>query len=628
MPTRHSDSRFALPLCQPEFRLRSFLRSLLVALSSFCVLLTFVHAEIVGGTPALKLNGRWDFRFDAADVGEAAGWYKPTVDGAWQSIQVPGSYNDQFEGKHDYAGKAWYRTHFSVSPAKGEHTVLRLGGVVLRAKVWVNGKLAGTNILPYAATEFDISGLVGSVGSENVLVVETDNAVLTKSVLDSNWKGWQNDGGLIWPVEVKMLPALYSATHLTTTMDPDGGWDAAFNVVVHNHSAAQVVNLSAAIMDGEQTVWSKTDKFDLTGEETPLHLTAAVQGIQAWSPDSPHLYRYVLRVGAADKPREEIAFGFRQIEVHGSKLTLNAKPLLLRGMNRQSFYPGVGMSVPAAQTATDFQDIKALHANFVRLSHYPQPEEAYELCDRLGLLVWTEIPVWQTTFPNLTDPAIWSDYIQPLLKASVTQHWNHPSVVVWSVGNEVPSEKPQVAAVIKKEIDYVKSLDASRLVTFASDRREKDISFGPVDFISINEYFGWYYGKETDLGGILDKLHAKYPDKGIFISEYGVESVAGWVKPKTASPDAKDYSLEHQAAFLQTHLEQIYAPSRRSFMLGAAPWLYNDFPTPYSSNTADHPDSIAFINAKGLVTQQREHKPAYDTVQKFYEQLEREAQSR
>jgi hypothetical protein len=310
------------------------------------------------------------------------------------------------------------------------------------------------------------------------------------------------------------------------------------------------------------------------------------------------------------------------VEVHGSTVLLNGKPLLLRGINRQSFYPGVGMSVPAAQTAKDFADIKALHANFVRLAHYPQPEQVYELCDRLGLLIWTEIPVWQTKASNLTDPAIWVDYLRPMLEASVKQHWNHPSVIVWSVANEIPTEKPEVAATVSKEIEYVKSLDSSRLVTFASDRREKDVSFGPVDFIAINEYFGWYYGKQDDLGGVLDELHAMCPDKPIFVSEYGAESVAGWMRPKDSAPDAKDYSLEHQAQFLQHHLEQIYAPSRRSFMIGGAPWLYNDFPVPTKGNVADHPESLAFINAKGLVTQQREHKPAYFTVQKFYEQLE------
>ncbi|HEV2647272.1 MAG TPA: glycoside hydrolase family 2 TIM barrel-domain containing protein [Acidobacteriaceae bacterium] len=597
--------------------IRHLLRSLLLTLAT-----ATAYGETVGGTPAVDLGGRWDFRFDANAAGEQSGWYKADAAGPWQTIQVPGSYNDQFDGKRDYAGKGWYRTRFSVSTGTGDQAVLRLGAVVLRARVWVNGELAGATVLPLTPVEFDITRLLRKGGKDNLLVIETDNAKPTKGVLDLGWNGWQNDGGLVFPVKVIVHPAIYSVTHVTTTMGPSGSWNAGFEVVVHHHSAKRKVNVSAAIMDGEKTIWKRSNRLELNGEQTALSMSASLTEVQAWSPETPHLYRWVVRVGGAKEPREELLFGFRQVEVHGASLTLNGKPLLLRGINRHSFYPGVGMSVPAAQTEKDFNDIKALGANFVRLAHYAQPEEVYELCDRLGLLVWTEIPVWQTKADNLTDPAIWSDTIRPMLEASVTQHWNHPSVIVWSVANEIPTQKPEVADTVSKEIAYVKSLDSTRLVTFASDRREKDVSFGPVDFIAINEYFGWYYGKSDDLGAVLDQLHEKYPDKAIFVSEYGSESVAGWTPALPSKPGAKNYSLEFQAHFLESHMEQIYAPERRSFMIGGAPWLYNDFPLPVKGNVGDHPESLAYVNAKGLVTQQREHKPAYFTVQHFYRQLE------
>ena len=596
---------------------------LCLSLCSLLLILTWGSAcgETVGGTPILDLAGKWEFRFDAESAGEAASWYTAETTGPWQSIQVPGSYNDQFEGKRDYAGKAWYRTRFSVSTKTDERAVLKLGAVVLRARVWVNGELAGSTALPLTPVEFDITRLLRKGGKDNLLVIETDNAKLARGVLDLGWNGWQNDGGLVFPVNVLVRPATYSVTHVTTMMSADGDWNAAFDMVVHNHASKKKLQVSESILDGEKTVWKHSDHLELSGEETRLHASAALREVQAWSPESPHLYRWVLRVGSGETPREEVSFGFRQVERHGSSLTLNGKPLLLRGINRHSFYPGVGMSVPAAQTEKDFADIKALDANFVRLAHYPQPEQVYELCDRLGLLVWTEIPVWQTKADNLTDPAIWTDYLQPMLEASVTQHWNHPSVIVWSVANEIPTQKPEVAETVSREIAYVKTLDSSRLVTFASDRREKDVSFGPVDFIAINEYFGWYYGKLDDLGPVLDQLHEKFPDKAIFVSEYGSESVAGWTPAADARPGAKNYSPEFQAQFLERHLEQIYAPERRSFMLGGAPWLYNDFPLPTKGNVAGHPESLAYINAKGLVTQQRVRKPAYFTVQHFYEQL-------
>ena len=598
-----------------------FVCRLLCSLLLVCMTVS-AQGKTVGGRPDLPLGGRWDFRFDADNTGETDAWYEDNTAGPWQSIQVPGSYNDQFEGRRDYAGKEWYRTRFAVVPKPGEQAILKLGAVVLRAHIWINGQSAGATLLPLTPVEFDITPLLRKDGKDNLLVIETDNAKTAKGVLDQGWNGWQNDGGLVFPVSVIVHPPTYSTTHVTTTMNRDGSWNAAFDLVVRNHSAMKKVRVSTAIMNGEVTVWKSTDGLDLTGDETKLHLATTLKNPQPWSPESPHLYRWVVRIGDATTPREEVSFGFRQVRIQGTSLTLNGKPLLLRGINRHSFYPGVGMAVPAAQTEKDFADIKALDANFVRLAHYPQPEEVYDLCDKLGLLVWTEIPIWQTKADNLTDPAIWSEYIQPMLEASVTQHWNHPSVIVWSVANEIPTQRPEVAETVGREIAYVKTLDSSRLVTFASDKREKDVSFVPVDFIAINEYFGWYYGKADDLGGVLDQLHRKFPDKAIFVSEYGSESVAGWAPSPTGKPDAKDYSLDFQAQFLRRHLEQIYAPERRSFMIGGAPWLYNDFPLPTKGNVSDHPESLAYINAKGLVTQQREHKPAYFTVQQFYKELQ------
>jgi beta-galactosidase/beta-glucuronidase len=283
-----------------------FLCAIVVTLCLGCFLIPNGWGETVGGPPVIELEGAWDFRFDAAGAGEAGGWYKTDVAGAWPTIRVPGSYNDQFEGKRDYTGKAWYRTRFSVSTAPGERAVLKLGAVVLRARVWVNGQLAGSTILPLTPVEYDITDLLQKGGKDNLLVIETDNTKLAKGVLDLGWNGWQNDGGLVFPVEVIVHPATFSTTHATTTMDADGGWDAAFDVVVHNHSAQKKVNVSASIMDAQKTVWNESYPLELRGEETTLHLSAVLRDAQAWSPDFPHLYRWVVRVGGKTMPQDVI----------------------------------------------------------------------------------------------------------------------------------------------------------------------------------------------------------------------------------------------------------------------------------------------------------------------------------
>jgi beta-glucuronidase len=256
----------------------------------------------------------------------------------------------------------------------------------------------------------------------------------------------------------------------------------------------------------------------------------------------------------------------------------------------------------------------------VRLAHYSQSQDVYDACDELGLLVWTEIPAWQSSVESLSDATVWEKSAQPQLHGMVMQHRNHPSVVIWSVANEIPSETQEGAAYVAKAIAYVKSLDSSRLVTFASDRRLTDKAFGAVDIIAINEYFGWYYGKQSDVGLMLDQMHAQFPNKPILVSEFGADGVADW-DSTSAVEGSRDYSFTAQADFLAAHMEQIFAPERSSFVAGGLIWLYSDFPDP-SRIGGDHPQMANYRNNKGLVTIDRVHKPAYQVVQNFFHRLE------
>jgi len=593
-------------------------------LMALLMILPFV-ANIAVAAPAaskghiIDLDGKWDFRFDKSGVGEQARWFNEKSPNGWDSIQVPGSYNIQFPSNNAYEGKGWYRTSFHVKQKPGEHAFLHLEGVVLRSLVWVNGHKAGESVLAFTPVDFDVTAFLCQGECENLIVIETDNEVLSKAIPDSKWTGWLNTGGLIWPVSLRIKPSIYGTAHVQTSM-VDGGWQSQVSLTLHSDAAHPSALVDAAIMDGNRVIWKGIKRVQVNQGETSVSLSARLEHIKPWSPDTPCLYRFQAKVRAEGVGTmiDDLPFGFREIKVAGSELMLNGKKLTLRGINRHSFYPGVGMSVPAEQTLNDLEAIKALNANFVRLAHYSQPEEVYEDCDKLGLLVWTEIPAWQTASSVLDDTSVWQAYAEPLLHASVINHWNHPSVIVWSVANEIASDKPEGAKFVAKAVAYVKQLDSSRLVTFASDKREHDISFGPVDFIAINEYYGWYYGEDFDLGPVLDLVHKQNPNKPIFVSEYGAESRSGWTR---TDPKSRDYSFEHQALFLKRHLDQIYAPSRQRFMAGGAPWLFNDFPLPYPHGK-DFQKVPPTINAKGLVTPDRARKPAWDTVANFYRTLD------
>lgn len=587
------------------------------------------------GPVRIDLSGSWDFRFDPDGQGENGRWFDPHVSGPWEKATVPGSFNVEFAKHPDapdpddaylfYKGKAWYRRRF-VAPASRADVFLHLSGTVLRNKVWFNGELMGAWALPWLDATYDVSSLL-HCGRENTLVIEVDDSIQPDAIPDTKWRGWWDDGGLIWPVYLEERQPVRSDSFVTTRMLPEGNWRLQVDTSVQEDEPAKAAVELLLTDDRGGVIWRKTEDAAASAQPVRVIATADLEGIQPWSPEHPVLYRLTVKTSASGQSADVISFqiGFRQIEARGARLYLNGEPLTLRGINRHEFAPGAGQSVSVVQNRRDMEQIKALGANFIRLAHYSQSQDVYADCDRLGLLVWTEMPAWQSSVATLTSPEVWQKYARPGLDEMIRQHRNHPSVIIWSVANEIPSDKPEVASYVAKAIAEVHRLDPTRLATFASDKREKDVSMGPEDIISVNEYFGWYYGKLDDVGPMLDRMHRKYPDKPILVSEFGSESVDHW-DPKTARDGSKDYSYQYQVKFLTSHLQQIYAPQRRAYVAGGTIWVYADFPDPHRIN-GDHPDIARYRNSKGLVTMDRTPKPAFHVVSRFYHQLMREDDS-
>lgn len=581
------------------------------------------------GPARIDLSGRWDFRFDPAGQGEKDGWFAPDADGKWMKAAVPGSFNFEF-ARHPnhpqpsdtnlfYKGKAWYRTRF-FCPRTPQDLFLHFSGTVLRQKVWINGRFAGASVLPWLDVSYDVSRDLER-GAENTLVVEVDNSILPDAIPDTKWHGWWDDGGLIWPVYLEQRPAVRAQSLAATKMEHGGKWRLHVHTSVHEDSPTKASVALALADHAGKIVWRETKAVSASESKVNLDSEAVLSGIQPWSPRHPALYRLTVRTTAPGEKPDVIWFdvGFRQIQTQGSRILLNGKPVVLRGVNRHEFAPGVGQAVSPAQNLRDLQDIKSLGANFVRLTHYSQSQDVYDDCDRLGLMVWTEIPAWQSSAAALTSPAVWKHYAAPQLRQMILQHRNHPSVIIWSVANEIPSQEQDVAGYVEKAVDYVHKLDPTRLATFASDKRSHDVSMGNEDIISVNEYYGWYYGSVDEVGPMLDRMHAKYPERPILVSEYGAGSVADWDR-RDAVPGGKDFSYAHQAQFLGAHLKQIYAPSRRAYVAGGAIWVYNDFPDPHRYG-GDQPADAKFRNCKGLVTMWRVPKPAYVVVKNFFHKL-------
>ncbi len=613
---------------QPEPQLRMKVAPIIFVI--IFLLSAVAAADSAGDTGfrRIDLPATWNLRFDPNSVGEKSGWYGKKWLGS-KTATVPGSFNQEFPDHLWYQGKVWYRTTFRADrPADpAARTYLHFQGVTLRCKVWINGRLLGENKLPYLGFAMDATSAV-RYDDKNDIVVMVDNKVFAKAIPDKKWRGWWNFGGITRPVFLEERDRLYSDVVVQTDRTSDDAWVLRLQTTSTNYGPASSGTIEYSLTDSAgKPIWSSKNSCAFAPGESKQSVETTIKDIEPWSPKKPVLYRLAIRTEDAHEHEHlrTLRVGFRKIEVRGSSIYLNGVPLQLRGMNRHEMFAGAGSTIPQERTRKDFEDIKALGSNMVRLAHYPQSPEVYDLCDELGLLVWSEIPAWQSSAETLADPAVFSTYAAPELKAMVQEYRNHPSVIIWSVANEVPSQLPEVAEYIHKAVDYVHGLDSTRLVTFASDKRERDISFSYVDLIAVNEYFGWYYGKPTDVGPMLDNLAAKFPDKPILVSEFGSEAVPGWQK---ASPEApgKDYSVQHQVEFLRAHLAQIFAPQRRKFMAGGIVWIYNDFPDPHRIG-GDQPLTASYRNSKGLVTEDRQRKPAYKTVSHFFTKLAAEQAS-
>ncbi len=587
--------------------------------------------DIKSSGSKLCLNGQWQFRLDPNNIGEQQHWWKSHGRQDWGTIDVPSTYNMINKDMKWYQGKAWYSRTFKLKEQlqKNQRAILRFLGVSLRGKVWLNGHYLGEHLFPYTAFEFDATDYLNRKG-DNYLVVQADNKILARAIPDARWNGWWFYGGIHRDVYMELRPSVAITNLWLDTKMAGQGWNFEAVSIVTNYGKRTVsASLTVSLHNSQnQTIWTQTENIIAKPGDNELRLKGSLTEINAWTPNSPTLYKMTATIDGDCPYSRTIKTGFRQIETHGSQILLNGKPLLIKGTARHEEFSKYGNAVPHERTRLDIQDVKELGSNFLRTAHYTQHPYFYELCDELGLLVWTEIPAWKTSPDVLADPQIFETYAKPQLAEIVNQYRRYLSVVIWSVGNEFPSDTEKAAWYVERACDFVRKMDPTRLVTFASDRHredkpdEQDISFPYVDLIAVNEYYGWYYGTIYDVGHMLDRLHKKFPDKPILVSEFGSGAAADVQLDAEFLDRGKNYSLDYQLKSLQIHMEQIFSPKRRKYVAGGLIWVYSDFEDPHRIHKG-HPVQWNYVNLKGLVTLNRSRKPSFDLVKRFFKFLDK-----
>jgi len=500
-----------------------------------------------------------------------------------------------------YNGLVWFQRHFTFHPPQGGRAFLRFGAVDYRAHIYLNGKFVGEHEGGFTAFAFDVTKLLRD--GDNRLTVGADSE-RTAEDLPPPVTDWENYGGITRPVSLIVTPSTYI--------------DDAWIRIAKDGRIAATVKLEGGQAGGREVrVRIPELGFTLSGRtradgswtaEAPLP-----RSLKRWSPESPTLYDVRFESGD-DLLKDRV--GFRTIEVRGHDILLNGKPIFLRGISIHAEELGANPTrtiTPAAARALLVEAKQGLHANYVRLAHYPHPETMLRAADELGLLVWSEIPVyWQVDFKN---PKTLADALR-MQTESIERDRDRASIIIWSVGNETPISDAR-NAFLRRLIANARSLDPTRLVSAAllATRRgmveDIDDPLAPdLDVIAANEYEGWY---TDDKLADVPLIEWREPvDKPLIFSELGAEALAGFHDP---SPSPHKFSEEYQADFFRQNLKMA---AKIPFLRGMSPWILKDFRSPRRQN----PTYQQGWNRKGLESPTGERKEAFGVLADYYRSLD------
>jgi beta-glucuronidase len=552
----------------------------------------------------ISLNGPWQAIVDPYETGLNARFYlnaKPKdkrelVEYDFDKsdvLNVPGDWNLQKKELFFYEGPVWYKKSFSYRKREHTRVFVYFGAANYFTRVYLNGQALGDHEGGFTPFNFEITDEIRE--GNNFLVAQVNNARRRDGVPSVN-TDWWNYGGLTRDVMLVEVPETFIQDYFVQLAKGS------------SHEISGWVQLSGSTSEQQVTVEipEAAIKQSLTTDAAGRAEFRFPAKLELWSPGNPKLYDVVLSNGS-DKVHDSV--GFRTIEARGTQILLNGKPIFLRGIALHEEAPvrgGRAFSPEDAQTLLGWA--RELGCNFVRLTHYPHSENMTRLADRMGLLVWSEIPVyWDIDWENLGT----LQNAENQLRDMIARDHNRASVIFWSLSNETPV-KPARLTFLRQLADRARQLDASRLITSAlnhvdeagPDTRVLNDPLGEyLDVLGLNEYLGWYWGRSED----ADRMQWKIAwDKPLIMSEFGADSPYG----KHGDADER-WTEEYQANLYQHQLKML---KKIPSLAGLSPWVLMDFHSPRRLL----PGTQDYYNRKGLVSNLGQHKQAFNVLQEFY----------
>lgn len=576
-----------------------------------------------------SLNGKWHYIIDPYETGfydyrfkernendPEAYWNKPVMQHESDrkehgysdkySLNVPGDWNSQADVFKYYEGTVWYQKEFDVADiSEKDRYFLYFGAVNYEAHVYLNGKKLGMHKGGFTPFNFEIpSNLLKTKG--DFLVVKVDNKRHPDEIPTVN-TDWWNFGGITRDVKLITTPETFVqqyAIRLEQDQDIKQAKKKKKFEITGSIKMNQTVKGSVSIQIPELKI---DKKIEVEGDKANFSFTA--RKLELWSPENPKLYDVEI-VFDGNSVMDKV--GFRKIEVSGKDILLNGQKLFLRGISVHEEIPQQARRAKnKADAAQLFGWAKDLNANMVRLAHYPHNEYMTRMADSIGMLVWSEIPVYWTI--NFKSDSVYQK-AEKQLQEMIIRDRNKASVIIWSVGNETPISKARTNF-MKNLIATAKKMDDSRLISAALEvgyNRNKNYIDDPLgeytDIVSVNEYLGWYG----------DLPHAKEEsnwdlayDKPLFFSETGAGAKGGYHgnKEQRWTEEFQDWYFEETIKMMKR------MPDNYS---GMSPWILVDFRSPRRNN----PEFQEGWNRKGLIDDKGNKKKAFFTLKDYYEKIE------
>jgi beta-glucuronidase len=519
------------------------------------------------------------------------------------NILVPRDWNSQKEKLFYYEGSVWYYKAFDYDlKANGNRQFIYFGAANYEADVYLNGKKLGKHIGGFTPFNFEVTGKLNPKG--NFVIVKVDNTRGLEKVPTIN-TDWWNYGGLTREVKIVDVAGTFIQDFYIQLADNDPKNIEVSVILNGSEKANQQVTIEIPEVNLKASCTSDS--------EGKAKTTISAKNLKLWSPENPYLYEVKLTHNnevLTDK------IGFRTIQTQGKDILLNGKSVFLRGI---CIHEENGVRGGRAYSREDAQMLlgwaKELGCNFVRLAHYPHNENMTRVADEMGLMVWSEVPVYWTIQWN--NPETYSNANKQLTEM-ITRDKNRASVIIWSMANETPVSAERTDF-IKKMIETTREMDPVRLVSAALERHTKpgtqntqfveDPLQEYVDIIAFNQYIGWYDGLPEKCKTAEFEFRL---DKPVLISEFGGDALQG----NHGSKDAR-WTEEFQEDLYRETLKML---DKIPQLRGVTPWILADFRSPCRVL----PDIQDGWNRKGLVSETGDKKKAFFVLQEYYKTKQKE----